>query len=156
MPYIVDGHNLIPRLPDIKLSDLDDEIKLIAILQRYADQRGSRIEVYFDKAPATKARTEEHGDVEAHFIHQDSTADQAIKSRIKELDKRAKNWTVVSSDRDILAEAKSYRCRIISSTDFAKELLHEPDPPPLEEEKDLDPEISSQDLDYWLGQFSDE
>jgi predicted RNA-binding protein with PIN domain len=156
MPFIIDGHNLIPRIPHLKLSDLDDEIKLIRILQRYGNQRRSRIEVYFDKAPVSKARVEEHGKVQAHFVHQGSTADQAIKSRIKELGKRAKNWTVVSSDRDILAEARSYQCRIINSSDFAGDLLQEPNPQPIEGEKDLDPEVSSQDVDYWLDQFSEE
>ena len=156
MPYLIDGHNLIPNIPDLNLSDLNDEIQLIQILQRYANQRRSRIEVYFDKAPASKARIEEHGKVQAHFIHQDSTADQAIKSRIRSLEKRAKNWTVVSSDREILAEAKSYRCRIINSSDFAGELLKEPAPESRGVDKDLDPEISSQDVDYWLDQFLEE
>ena len=156
MRLIIDGHNLIPNIPTITLSDLDDEIKLIQILQRYANQRRARIEVFFDKAPSSKARIEDHGNVEAHFIHQDSSADQAIKSRIKDLGKRAKNWTVVSSDRDILAEAKSYRCRVIRSADFAKELLKEPVPDTLEAEKDTDPEVSSQDIDYWLDQFLDQ
>jgi predicted RNA-binding protein with PIN domain len=155
MPYIIDGHNLIPRIPNIRLSDLDDEIKLIRILQLYANQRRSRIEVYFDKAPVSKARVEEHGNVQAHFVHKDSTADQAIKSRIKDLGKRAKNWTVVSSDRDILAEAKSYRCRIMDSSEFAAELHPKPAPILPGEDKDLDPEVSSQDVDYWLDQFSE-
>ena len=29
MPYIIDGHNLIPKIPGIDLQDLDDEQKLI-------------------------------------------------------------------------------------------------------------------------------
>jgi predicted RNA-binding protein with PIN domain len=155
MPYIVDGHNLIPRIPNISLSDLDDEIKLIQILQQYANQRRSRIEVYFDKAPAAKARVEEHGSVQAHFIQKESTADLAIKTRIRDLGKKAKNWTVVSSDRDIQAEARSYRCRIMRSSDFARELFPAPPPEPIQEEKESDPEIPPQDVNYWLDQFSD-
>jgi hypothetical protein len=156
MPLIIDGHNLIPHIPNLTLSDINDEIKLIRILQEYANQRRSVVEVYFDKAPASKARIEEHGKVLAHFVHQDSTADQAIKGRIRQLGRQSKNWTVVSSDREILAEAKSHQCRIKSSSDFAGELLQEPAPSPTKEKKEADPEVSSQDVDYWLDQFSED
>jgi hypothetical protein len=35
MPYLIDGHNLIPKL-GLRLDSMDDEQELIAILQEYA------------------------------------------------------------------------------------------------------------------------
>lgn len=35
MPYLIDGHNLIPKL-GLRLDSMDDEMELVAILQEYA------------------------------------------------------------------------------------------------------------------------
>ena len=55
MPYLIDGHNLIPRIPGLSLKDLDDETALIQILQRFAARQGSRVDVFFDRAPPGQA-----------------------------------------------------------------------------------------------------
>jgi predicted RNA-binding protein with PIN domain len=154
MPYLVDGHNLIPNIPNLDLSDPEDETKLIRILQHFAAQRRSKIEVYFDRAPDIRARSEEHGLVLAHFIRQDSSADAAIISRLERLGNRAKNWTIVSSDREVLREARSYQARILKSREFATMLLEKTTPAQIPEDDDPDPEVSPQDVDYWLDQFS--
>jgi hypothetical protein len=33
MPYIVDGHNLIPKVPGLNLQDMEDELQLVELLQ---------------------------------------------------------------------------------------------------------------------------
>ena len=91
MPYLIDGHNLVPHIPGINLSDLDDEIALIQILQKFANKSRSKVEVYFDHAQSTQARTQNHGLVKAVFVRQTSTADDAIKARLSQLGKGAKN-----------------------------------------------------------------
>lgn len=156
MPYLIDGHNLIPHIPDLKLSDLDDEVSLIQILQRYANQRRSKIEVFFDQAPAGYARKEKHGLVLAHFVHHGITADSAIITRLSKLGPRAKNWTVVSSDREIISEAISFQSKIIRSADFAGSLTKENKNSVSSGDKNPDPDIKSDDVDYWLNQFSKE
>ncbi|MBP1702274.1 MAG: hypothetical protein H6Q38_1381, partial [Chloroflexi bacterium] len=35
MPYIVDGHNLIPKIPGLSLRAIDDEMQLIELLQEF-------------------------------------------------------------------------------------------------------------------------
>ena len=156
MPYLIDGHNLIPHIPGLSLSDLDDEIGLIHSLQKFANKRRTKVEVYFDQAPPTHARRQNHGLVTAVFIRQESNADIAIKIRLSQLGKQAKNWTVVSSDRDIIAEAKSSQSRLIKSAEFAK-LIQEGltgDQPGETENEDSDqPNL---EVDYWLDQFSQE
>ncbi|HKI53957.1 MAG TPA: NYN domain-containing protein, partial [Anaerolineales bacterium] len=122
MPYLIDGHNLIPKV-GLRLDSLDDEQELIVILQEYSRiKRKKQVEVYFDGAPPPHAGARKMGTITAHFVLQGTTADDAIKRRLKKMGKGAKNWTVVSSDRQVQAEARSARAEIVSSDEFAKKL----------------------------------
>jgi len=156
MPYLIDGHNLIPHISDLKLSDLDDEASLIKILQLFATHRRTKVEVFFDRAPAANARKEKHGMVLAHFVHHGITADSAIITRLSKLGPRVKNWTVVSSDREIISEVKSFQGKSIKSADFAASLNQGEIDPSTAEDKSPDPDIQSDDVDYWLDQFTND
>ena len=70
MPYLVDGHNLIPNIPGITLKDLDDESDLIGLLERFASRERTRVEVFFDQAPPSRAGSRSFARVKAHFIRQ--------------------------------------------------------------------------------------
>ena len=156
MPYLIDGHNLVPHIPGFSLSDLDDEIELIQSLQKFANKRRTKVEVYFDHAPPTHARRQNHGLVTAVFVRQESNADRAIKARLTQLGKQAKNWTVVSSDREIITEARSYQSRVLKSSEFAQliqEWLSGDQPGETKEEDSDQPNL---EVDYWLDQFSQE
>ena len=154
MPYLIDGHNLIPNIPGLSLQDLDDEIALIQVLQGFASQRKTRVEVYFDQAPAARAGSKSFGKVKAHFIRQGKTADRAIIQRLARLGKNAKNWTVVTSDREILVEAKSAHSQILTSAEFASGLKSVLSGISGESDKNDAPEISTGEVDYWLDQFN--
>ncbi|HLO30861.1 MAG TPA: NYN domain-containing protein, partial [Anaerolineales bacterium] len=116
MPYLIDGHNLIPKL-GLRLDSIDDEMELIAILQEFCrlehTPRG-HVEVFFDGAPAAQAGTRKLGAVTAHFVRLGTTADDAIRNRLKMLRKSARNWTVVSSDRQVQAEARAAFAEVVS------------------------------------------
>ena len=56
MPYIIDGHNLIPRIPDLSLQDIDDEMQLVEMLQDFCRISRKKVEVYFDNAPPGQLR----------------------------------------------------------------------------------------------------
>lgn len=154
MPYLVDGHNLIPYIPGITLKDLDDEGALISLLDRFARQDRSRIEVYFDQAPPSKAGTAKFGRITAHFVRQGITADQAIVARLKKMGKEAKNWTVVTADREILVEARSRHSKIMPSSEFAGLVLKGQGPSTSVMDKGEEPDISGDEVDYWLDQFN--
>jgi len=124
MPYLIDGHNLIPKL-GLRLDSIDDEMELVAILQEFYRRDRKPIEVYFDGAPAAQAGTRKLGAVTAHFVRLGITADNAIRKQLKALGKSARNWTVVSSDRQVQAEAKAVRAEVTSSESFAA-LLKQP------------------------------
>lgn len=155
MPYLVDGHNLIPHIPGISLTDLEDEQALISLLERFARQERTRVEVYFDQAPPSRAGSRAYGMVKVHFIRQGTTADRAIVSRLNRIGKEAKNWTVVTSDREILAEARSLHSKTLPSAEFAGLISILPDTSDIPEDKVDDPEISGEEVDYWLDQFNE-
>lgn len=152
MPYIVDGHNLIPKLPGISLQDMDDEIVLVKMLQEFCRIRRKQAEVYFDNAPPGTQVARNYGRVTARFIRQGSTADQAIYNKLSRLGREARNWTVVSSDREVQAKARGVRAEILSAEDFAMQLVDVLRDTPdinLEVEKGLSPE----EVDNWLNIF---
>lgn len=149
MPYLIDGHNLIPKL-GLRLDSLDDEMELVTILQEFYKRDRKPIEVYFDGAPPAQAGTRKLGTVTAHFVRLGDSADNAIRKRLKSLGKSAKNWTVVSSDRQIQAEANAARAEIVSSDSFAAMLKHSRDSAP---KAAGDRKLSDSEIDEWMRLF---
>jgi len=149
MPYLVDGHNLIPKL-GLRLDSIDDEMELIAILQEFCRYTRKQAEVYFDGAPAPHAGTRKHGNVTAHFVPLKSTADNAIRNRLKNMGKNAKNWSVVSSDKRVQLEAREVQAEVISSDAFASTLKQARNAAPKSTENR---KLTSQEVDEWLKVF---
>lgn len=121
MPFLIDGHNLIPKL-GLSLRSADDEMQLVARLQDFCRVERKSVEVYFDGAPAGQVGRRRLGLVTAHFVRIASTADAAIRARLKTLGRAARNWTVVTSDRQVEAEARAAGATIISSDEFARQV----------------------------------
>jgi uncharacterized protein len=151
MPYLIDGHNLIGKIPGLNLDDLDDEKALIETLMEFCLQNGKDAEVFFDRSATGHARASVHGRVTARFVRSGETADQAIARRLKNLGNAAANWTVISSDHQVQSTAKRARARVIASEDFSRELLAGDRPEGMRE----DPNISEDEVDEWLDLFGD-
>lgn len=149
MPYLIDGHNLIPKL-GLRLDSLDDEMELIAVLQEFCRREGRQVEVFFDGAPAPHAGTRKRGAVTAHFVRLGATADHAIRNRVKSLGKGARNWTVVSSDRQVQAEARAAQAEVMSSESFAGLLKQARNPASGPAE---DRTLSEGEVEEWLKVF---
>jgi uncharacterized protein len=119
MPYLIDGHNLIPKL-GLRLDSFDDEIELVERLNEFCRlSRKSGLEVYFDNALPGSAESRRMGLLTAHFVRKPRIVDDAIRLRLKKLGKAAKNWTVVSSDRVVQKDARSAGAIWLSSEEFA-------------------------------------
>ncbi len=118
MQYLIDGHNLIPKLGG-SLDTLDDEDQLIHRLQEFARLSRARLEVYFDGAPPGHASTRAAGSVRAHFVRKGSTADAAIEARLGKLARQARMWTVVSSDHRVQQAARAAHAQVLTSEQFA-------------------------------------
>ena len=149
MPYLIDGHNLIPKL-GLRLDSQDDEMELVAILQEFCRISRKTVEVYFDGAPAPHAGTRKLGSVIAHFVQLGSSADSAIRKRLKAMGKSAKNWTVVTSDRQVQADARAAQAEIVSSDSFATTLKNARSsaPKPRGDQK-----LPAEEVDEWMRLF---
>ena len=152
MPYIIDGHNLIPKIPGIGLQDLDDEIQLVNLLQEFCRIRRKQVEVYFDNAPPGNPGARNYGRVVARFIRQGRTADQAIQKKLKRLGGEARNWTVVSSDREVQVNARAMRAKILPAEVFA-ELLLDTLGDTGEGSTEAGGELSPQEVEDWMQIF---
>lgn len=122
MLILVDGHNLVPKIPGMSLADVDDENQLVSLLQSYCRARRNTVEVYFDRAPVGQAGKRGFGQVTAYFVRDGITADEAIMARLKALGKRARNVKVVSSDRQVQAAVRGAHAGLVTSDEFSREL----------------------------------
>ncbi len=154
MPYIIDGHNLIPKVPGLSLKSIDDEEELIQIVREFCRTSRKKAEIYFDNAPAGQPRTRKFGFVTAHFIRQGTTADAAIRTRLRKIGRAAQNWTVVSSDREVAAAAREVHAQVIPTGEFARMLGNSREgDEELKEDENID--LSPEAIDEWLTLFGD-
>lgn len=150
VPLLIDGHNLIGRLPDVSLEDPDDEARLVARIQAYAGRTGKRVTVVFDRGmPGGPSRNLSRGRVEVVFAPTGRSADRVLRERIKN-SRDPRGLTVVSSDREVMAAAERRGARVIEAGAFAGE-LEGPGVSPrgIKESADLSPE----QVEEWLDLF---
>ena len=121
MQYLIDGHNLIPQA-GLRLDSVDDELELIRLLQEFGRLSRSTMEVYFDGAPVGHVGQRRHGRVTATFVSLASSADAAIQQRLRGLGADARNWTVVSSDRQVKRAAEAAKATVETSPAFARRI----------------------------------
>lgn len=152
MPYLIDGHNLIGALPDLHLDEADDEDRLIERLRAYCVRVRKQAEVYFDQAAPGRAGRFRYGPVTAVFVAAGGTADAAIRRRLGQLGPAAANWTVVSADNAVQADARSARARVLPSGEFAGQLRDAGSDP----RSDMDRKMDMDELDEWLRLFGEE
>jgi hypothetical protein len=106
--------------------------------------------VYFDGAPAGHARTRKLGAVTAHFIRLGQSADSAMRARLKNMGRSAKNWTVVSSDHEVLNAAHTAQANSLTSDEFARSLKNARASAPKANEDKIP---SKREVDDWLQLF---
>jgi predicted RNA-binding protein with PIN domain len=150
MPYLVDGHNLIPKV-GLRLDSPDDELELVAVLQDFARLKRQQVEVYFDGAPIGQSGTRRLGTIRAHFVRLGQTADNAIRARLIRMEKDARNWIVVSSDREVQGAARASQAQVISSEEFVKMLREARNSAPKSNANEK--KLSAAEVDEWLKIF---
>jgi predicted RNA-binding protein with PIN domain len=154
MTYIIDGHNLIPNIPNLSLNMIDDELHLVKILIEYCRLRRKKINVYFDKAAPGHQGVEKFGLVTAHFVREGRTVDEVIIARLAKEGRNAKNITVISSDRVIQVSAREVGAKVIPSQVFAKEISSTEIGISEEESEPSDITLSDDEVDEWLELFN--
>ena len=123
MHYLIDGHNLIAKIPDIALGEAQAEFELALRLKSWASaNRKRRVTLLFDKGmPGGTARMLSNRDVTVIFAPQGQTADALLIARIKQV-KNPPEYTLVSSDQQIIIAAKKRKMRHILSEEFVERL----------------------------------
>jgi len=122
MPILIDGHNLIGRMPTLSLADPDDERQLVTLLLSYRARARKPVTVVFDPGGAfALPEVRRHGGVEVVFAPHGSSADQVIARRVRRSRDPA-GITVVTSDRELAGEAHSYGAKVKSAEAFAAEM----------------------------------
>lgn len=153
MPVLVDGHNLIGKIPGLKLDDPEDEYKLVLLLRRYATRkRGRRVVVVFDRGIYGHPQNLNGYGVECIFAKSPRDADSEIAKRISNI-RRSSDWMVVSSDRAVSGNARAKRIKVQSSEDFARKLLVRSTATATLDEKGSDRKLSDREIDEWLRLF---
>lgn len=153
MTLVIDGHNLVPKIPGMRLTDMDDESELIQLVQQYCRLRRNNAELFFDGALPGMPGVKTGGLVHVHNVPKGMTADQAIVDFLSARGKAARNYTLVSSDRRVQAEARSLGCTILSSDQFSAELVNTLSQM-SEEKKKQDKPLSAAEVDEWLEWFN--
>ncbi len=149
MPLLIDGHNLIARIPGLSLADPDDEAELVRRLQRYCRHYRRRAVVVFD-AGVLGGRSEALStpEVEVVFAPPGRRADDVIRERLRKLRDPA-GWLVVSSDREIQHIARQAGARVVASEDFAAGMRASSPAP----QREHTPRLSEDEIQEWLDLF---
>jgi hypothetical protein len=153
MILVIDGHNLIPKIPGLSLSDLDDEPKLIELIQEYCRLKRTTAELFFDGALPGFNSGIKGGLVHIHSIRKSSSADQAIIDFLAQKGKAARSCTMVSSDLHVQVQARGLGAAILSSDQFAHELVITLSQAEKSEQGESKP-LSPAEVDEWLNIFN--
>src|SRR5215211_6021275 len=153
MPLLVDGHNLIGQMPGLKLSDADDEGKLVMLLRRYSTAKRSRqVVVVFDHGVYGHPQKLDGYGIICHFARSPQDADAQLIKRLRAL-KRPRDWTLVTSDREVVRVAEECGVKVISSQEFTRQLLAAPTRPTPQLEEKRDVQLSEAEIAEWMEIF---
>ncbi len=152
MHYLIDGHNLIARMPDISLTDPDDEVKLILRLRRWtAVSKKRQVTLFFDGGiPGGKNVKLSTSQVRVIFASTGQTADALIMSRLHKV-KNPSDYLLITSDQQIIATAAARKIKHLTADKFARRLAPpQPDTPSVTDDT---PVLSDTEVAEWLATF---
>ena len=153
MQYLIDGHNLIGKLPDISLDDPNDEAKLVQKLIGFSARTKNRCTVVFDHGIPGGVSRMSNRNVKVIFSSTNSNADKVMIDRIYK-QKNPKEWFVVSGDNEVLAVARRRRIQVLTSSQFA-DLLQRPTPPDKPDvDEAVDVHLTEDEVDEWMTLFT--
>lgn len=150
--YLIDGHNLIGQIPDLRLDDPDDEAQLVERLRRTMNRKRKRCVVVFDHGlPGGASRELSTSNVKVVFAHGGTTADAIICERIRST-RDTRRLTIVSADHEVANCARRAGMTVIAPAAFAAEMAAAALPPDRPEDR-ADIRLSRDEVDEWLKLF---
>jgi predicted RNA-binding protein with PIN domain len=153
VPLLIDGHNLIGAklFPDIRLSDEDDEAKLVARLKVWKSRYRDRITVVFDRGiPGGRDVKLGGAGVDVIFAADPAQADDLIRRRLR---KPARGLILVTNDRALLQEAFLHGVTTWRGDEFVARLAM-PNPPKAEPGHEIIVRQSPAELAQWEAIFN--
>ncbi len=155
MNYIIDGYNLGHKLPKaaswLKQGDTDKAITIILNYVQAALSGKGQIIVVFDGQAGPHAHPGSFGSIRVKFSRKPQTADDIIREFIRSHPQPGQ-WTVISSDNEILYTAKDMGAKIRTSQEFAAQSRKGSKQNEHSEKYDPGPV----DVDAWLKLFKEE
>lgn len=127
MNYLIDGHNLIGKMPDIHLHDEDDETRLtMRLLNWAAVSKNHRVILVFDRGlPGPQWLRLASDYLRVIFVPEGRSADQWLITFMRQQVRNPQAYTLVSSDRALGREAQTRRIKVIPSEAFADQVARE-------------------------------
>jgi predicted RNA-binding protein with PIN domain len=124
MPLLIDGHNLIGQMPDLALSDPNDEDKLIAKLRVLAERTHKRMTLIFDpnphdNRPSIGHNRVQHGQITVIYALAGQKADDVIRHIVADT-RDKQGLLVVTSDAAVANFTRQCGIRVQSSISFIK------------------------------------
>ena len=151
MKWLIDGHNLIGHMPNLRLDDPNDEEKLLGYLRRFRARTGHSLTVIFDAGQAFQTGSKQsRGGITVQFVSSGQIADQALVRRIRSA-KNPQEIMVVTSDQAVAQVARQVGVRVTSAQEFAQQLLQTN---PTGEDDRANVNLTTDEVDEWLDIFS--
>jgi len=149
---LIDGHNVIGRASGLSLSDEEGgRRELISRLAALKGHKGGEVVIVFDGNRPGSGSRGKAGAVNIRYSPSGRSADDTIISIIDE-SPNPRAISLVTSDNELAARAKSRGVSVTPSASFWKNLSHTPDSNHQKEEK---PAPSPDDAEHWLKLFGD-
>lgn len=151
MVYLIDGHNLIPKV-GLSLAHAQDETALLERLNEYARLTGRKIEVFFDHGANGMAHREKFGTIKVQFVNSRTDADSALIARVAKA-KNRNQLTVVSSDHHVQVQVKALGAAAVTSEKFAGAMMNAFRNPPKRKKQNgpvkTEPRLSDDEVFFW-------
>ncbi|MCS7324014.1 MAG: NYN domain-containing protein [Anaerolineae bacterium] len=154
MPLLVDGHNLIGRMPGLSLEAPDDEARLVAMLRAYVARTGRHVIVVFDPSPNAPPSIwgetrHQQGKLEVIFAAAGRKADDVLREHVAHA-RDKQGLILVTSDAAVAHFARQCGLRQVRPSEwFVGELRRVLGASPSSAVQSL----SAQEVEAWLAIF---
>ena len=154
---IIDGWNLAWKIPEIARYIPDDlhraRTMLKTRIQNYYQQKNVILKIVYDGKAGILNQDKSNRKIDIRYSRDPEKADHLIIKFLKK-NPNPKQWSVVTSDRELAGKVSNSGARVISSETFLKKISSSSSDHAGDSEKQ-DPQLSRAELDYWMQKFQE-
>lgn len=151
MHYLIDGYNLIGKIPGISFADPAKEEKLVLYLGNRLQKQNDAFDLIFDgkRTESLFGSQYQTSRFRIKFTPSDQSADDYLIEYMEKIRQKT-GVVIVSSDRQIIQAAKNFRIQTMKSESFVQFYQNEPVPGSVKQPISI---ISETEIQYWLKRF---